>query len=540
MNAPREPNPKPFNSLPTESGPLVILGKIVPMDGSVIEDGAVYCRSGRIECVQGRHDPTPEGFSDAVRLETRGVVYPGLIDLHSHLSYNVLPLWQPPRKYGDRYEWRRDPAYQREVAAPAKALVEKGLSPAIVRYVETKLLVGGTTSAQGMSTRGSPEYYRGMVRNLEQSGDPALPSILSELEDPSVMKPEENTATTQTLNAGGRVFHHLAEGRNQNAQQAYTDVCALRWPGPNYVGIHCVGLAGADFAAFARTGAKAVWSPTSNGLLYGATVEFGALFSAGSSWGLGCDWSPSGTKNLLGEIKVALLAAADAGVDLSYRALAEAVTIGAARIAGWGHAVGKVSPDYYADLLVLEDRTPDPYENLVRAHEGNVRLVTISGVPRYGDEALMMQTGIPPEKLEPRTVSRRARRFHYEHPDALPAMNALSLATAVEHLETAMGDLTRPVPPSPLFRLLGSEKALPMLDLEMDAWPEKPLTIPERMKFLAETGAPPPSPPPALPPLTAVPLDKLTVLDDPDFFDRIEAVTHAPAYLRRLRSFYGA
>jgi hypothetical protein len=29
-------------------------------------------------------------------VETKGCIYPGLIDLHSHVVYNILPLWSPP------------------------------------------------------------------------------------------------------------------------------------------------------------------------------------------------------------------------------------------------------------------------------------------------------------------------------------------------------------------------------------------------------------------------------------------------------------
>ena len=50
-----------------------------------------------------------------------------------------------------------------------------------------------------------------------------------------------------------------------------------------------------------------VWSPLSNLLLYGATARVDAAKRAGVRIGLGSDWSPSGSKNLLGELKVAWL-----------------------------------------------------------------------------------------------------------------------------------------------------------------------------------------------------------------------------------------
>lgn len=175
---------QPFNVDPDTSSPLVVLGKVVTMDGNIIDDGAVYCRNGVIEAVQIRTAPLPLGFETAVRIDTQGVIYPGLIDLHNHLNYNVLPLWNPPEKYGDRYEWRAAAAYKRDISQPMAAIVAKGLSAAVIRYVEAKLLVGGTTSSQGMNLKpGATQFYRGMVRNLEQTDDARLPDIKAQLED---------------------------------------------------------------------------------------------------------------------------------------------------------------------------------------------------------------------------------------------------------------------------------------------------------------------------------------------------------------------
>ena len=50
-----------------------------------------------------------------------------------------------------------------------------------------------------------------------------------------------------------------------------------------------------------------VWSPMSNLLLYGGTADIAAALAAGVRIGIGSDWSPSGSKNLLGELKVAWL-----------------------------------------------------------------------------------------------------------------------------------------------------------------------------------------------------------------------------------------
>ena len=50
--------------------------------------------------------------------------------------------------------------------------------PAVVRYVEAKCLVGGTTTTQGIalsSFAGIQHFYKGIVRNVEQTDDADLP-----------------------------------------------------------------------------------------------------------------------------------------------------------------------------------------------------------------------------------------------------------------------------------------------------------------------------------------------------------------------------
>ena len=75
--------------------------------------------------------------------------------------------------------------------------------------------------------------------------------------------------------------------------------------GPELIAIHGVGLTEAQFKDMAARGAKLVWSPLSNFLLYGKTANVAAARAAGVSISLAPDWAPSGSKSVLGELKVA-------------------------------------------------------------------------------------------------------------------------------------------------------------------------------------------------------------------------------------------
>src|SRR5882724_10961107 len=44
-------------------------------------------------------------------VETGGVIAPGLIDLHNHVNYDFIPLWNAGRRWTNRYQWARAAAY---------------------------------------------------------------------------------------------------------------------------------------------------------------------------------------------------------------------------------------------------------------------------------------------------------------------------------------------------------------------------------------------------------------------------------------------
>ncbi len=116
--------------------------------------------------------------------------------------------------------------------------------------------------------------------------------------------------------------------------------------------------------------------------------------------GLGSDWSPSGSKNLLGELKVAWLYSKHLlGGLFSARDLLAMATRDAAAILKWGKALGTLEPGKRADLVVITGKIGDPYEAFIKAKETSIRLVMINGVARYGVPGLMGKLGANGEAL---------------------------------------------------------------------------------------------------------------------------------------------
>ena len=119
--------------------------------------------------------------------------------------------------------------------------------PAIVRYVEAKCLVGGVTTSQGLSLFSKPgikSFYRGLVRNVEDTEVDDLPEASTRI--PDVKDAAAFLALLERDEQAGRCrLLHLAEGR-KSARRHFE---ALRLPSgewavtPALAGIHCCGHA---------------------------------------------------------------------------------------------------------------------------------------------------------------------------------------------------------------------------------------------------------------------------------------------------------
>jgi 5-methylthioadenosine/S-adenosylhomocysteine deaminase len=428
-----------------DTGPTFVLeGRIVTMGpaGEVIERGQLLVSRGRIVAVRPAGEQLPPPFASARRKATGGTIYPGLIDLHNHFVYNVLPLWEVPRLYQNRSQWPRNAGYPAGVTLPVRALAESPTTArALVRYVEAKALIGGTTTGQGIRTRvnGGPRLFRGAMRNVEETGDSALPEAGTLV--PTLYVNEDRVRSFRSsLERRVAYFYHLAEGVDEAAHRTYADLADNDLIRPSLVGIHCLGLRPEDLETVARAGAKAIWSPFSNMLLYGRTVDLKALQDSGVAFAIGCDWSPTGSKNLLQELKVARWAVQAQASTLTDADLVRAVTAGAARVLGWHDSVGSIVPGGYADLLVLAGDAGDPYSRLIEATERDVSLVAVHGIPRYGDRDLMQALHSAPEHpLEDYTVDGAAKSFYLR--TAGSDLNDLGFGPATDLLRAAMADL---------------------------------------------------------------------------------------------------
>ncbi len=423
----------------------VLHGCIATMDAnqSVLNPGAIYMDGDSIAAVASQTAPAPAAFTDVTPIDTGGIVFPGLIELHNHLSYNALPAWQVPKRFYDRGQWQSNSDYITSVSSPM-ATIAKSQDPkllaALARYVEMKCLLGGVTTSQGISLKTDDlnSYYHGTIRVVEDPPaplDPRMPKAGTHIPD---VVAKDWAQFNAALDRASCLLLHLAEGLDETALNAFL---ALQQNGvwainSALAGIHCAALQRPHFDIMAQHQASMIWSPLSNLMLYGGTSDVASARAAGVAIALGSDWSPTGSKNLLNELKIAKAVNEARGLEFADAEIVAMATSVPAKIAKWDKAVGSLAPGWKADLLVVAGDAGDPYGSLIAAKETDVRLVIVDGRPTLGSPALMNALGATGERL---VVGSQAQLASFGPPD--PNVPAVSFADSARILDDALSRL---------------------------------------------------------------------------------------------------
>ncbi len=512
----------------------VLEGRIVTLGPQgILAEGAIFIEDGVIRAVQPASAAAPAGFEQAARVRTGDTLYPGLIELHNHLAYNAIPLWLVPRRYTNNGQWRGTAEYRRNVTAPAKVLGSTdGLLQAVIRFVECRSLLGGTTASQGITLIGigTKDFFPGLVRNVEAPTLPGLPAAATRIGNPPTKESDKPGYLEHQVNAAC-YLQHLSEGIDATARNWFLHLRRAdgTWAiHDSFCGIHSTALTHEDFDVMVEHGASMVWSPLSNYLLYGATVDVGAVAASGIKVGFGSDWAPSGSKSLLGELKVAWLASEEAGGVFSGEDLVRMATIHGAEILGWDAELGTIEPGKRADIVAINGKTGDPFMQFIEARETSITLVVIDGIPRVGQPRLMNRFQLDaPEDLH---IGGSRRILHLAQEDVHPLVRGLTLEKATRDLENALArlpELATAVDHALLAGFdagfAGSPLSSVRLDLELD---DEPL---EAMAgSLADVVFP-------------MKLEPITVADDPTFLPKMVAARNLPDFIKEnLPGMYGA
>lgn len=376
---------------------LLIRGTILGAD-KIYQGGEVLIgTNGRIICVGCDCSSSPEADLATVVTCPSGVVSPGIINAHDHLTFdqNHPANWGDER-YEHRHDWRKGLRDHHKITG-----VSGGASTEEITWAEMRQVLGGATSIAGSGSA------NGFLRNLDTSALEGAGTGIVEY-DTFPLGDSDGTLLSNSCNYPSLVsksalnnscyLPHVSEGIDKEARNEFLCLSSDANGGvditeSNAAFVHCIGMTAVDGAELASAGTAVVWSPRSNVALYGNTAPVTMYHNQGVLITMGTDWTASGSVNMLRE-----LACADSLNQNQYdgfftdKQLWEMVTVNAAAALEVGEALGSLKAGLLADVTIFVGTgKANPYRAVIEAGAKDVFLVLRGGLPLYGDLGLMLQ-----------------------------------------------------------------------------------------------------------------------------------------------------
>ncbi len=374
---------------------LLIRGNLLTPTGVLVGGDLLISAGGTILCVDC--DCTDEAEADGATVITcpEGVVSPGLINAHDHMTFtqNSPGSWGTER-YEQRHDWRKGKRGHTKISVPGYANGRE------MAWGELRQVLSGTTSIAGSG--GASGFLRNLdsVSNQEQLNQDMVDYSTFPLGD------SDGTQLTDSCNypdveQPGEVLDvdcylpHVAEGIDAVARNEFLCVSDPQYgvdlTEANSAYIHAVGLRAIDGQELATNGTSVVWSPRTNVSLYGNTAPVTMFDAQGVLIGLGTDWTASGSVNMLRELQCAsFLNNNYYNHYFSYRELWLMATRNSAMALAVDDAIGELRVGLVADIAIYNGiGFENYYEAVVEAEIQNVTLVLRAGWPISGDTNIM-------------------------------------------------------------------------------------------------------------------------------------------------------
>jgi len=313
------------------------------------------------------------------------IVMPGLVDAHNHLWQSLI------RGCGagqDVNGWLGQCVFPlfgfRFTRADAYAAV---------RLAALDLVSSGVTTTVEWAAGFGPEYVRGSLQALDDSGlrfafsyfgsaDPAVigdirlvkatlvdPNPRASLQiggQPSPFPPflDDLVASSRLAKDLGVKLHvHLLENVAQR-QEGQVQVLELAGAiAPNLLAAHAIHLTDGEIDALGRNGVGALHCPLSNMRLASGVMRLARLRQAGVELGLGLDGGTNDTSDPFNNLRAAVGLQRATSLDPgAFPGVSEALrlaTVGGARALGLSGEIGSLTPGKKADVVVLDPRAPN-------------------------------------------------------------------------------------------------------------------------------------------------------------------------------------
>ncbi|MBU1240974.1 DUF4215 domain-containing protein, partial [Myxococcota bacterium] len=371
----------------------LLVGNVLTPTG-ILRGGEVLVNaSGTITCV-GCDCATEAAGATQVRCPS-GVISPGLINSHDHITYvSNVPYTDTGERYEHRHDWRKGLNGHTKITG-----VSGGASADEIRYGELRFFIGGTTSVLGSGSAS------GFLRNLDRSeqeglGQPPadyntfpLGDNDGELLDDGCGYPSiDTTASVAGMEA---YVPHVSEGINGYALNEFICVSDQANGGedllePQSAFIHGVGLRPMQYGQMGVEGTALIWSPRTNITLYGDTAKVTVADRLGVLIAIGTDWIATGSMNMQRELKCA--DSYNANYLNGYftdRDLWLMATLNGAMAISMDDAIGSITVGRVADIAIFDGSTNTDYRAVIDAQPNDVSLVMRGGEVLYGDDDLI-------------------------------------------------------------------------------------------------------------------------------------------------------
>ena len=266
---------------------------------------------------------------------------------------------------------------------------------------------------------------------------------------------KEGTLKSLLEGKASAMIIHLAEGRRDDSDNM------LEYQYANEIGlmvkkmvlIHAVGLTEANMRDAKSKEISLVWSPFSNLLLYSQTLDVKKAKEIGLNIALGADWSPSGSKSLLDELKIARRYLKKAGLDSLFtdKQLVEMATVNAAKALGLTNVIGEIRNGFQADITLVNKEAlkkksssnTDGYSALVYGEQADIDLVIVKGEPLFGNADLIDNASkyLPTKESELVPLNKSkcsfSKKFRYPDPNQSKLFNYTKMPALNTSVNTA-------------------------------------------------------------------------------------------------------
>lgn len=307
------------------------------------------------------------GSRDTVIDLDGAVVFPGLINAHDHLELNSFPRLKWRSQYSNVREWIAD-FQTRFKTDPQLAAARPDTLADRVWVGGLKNLLSGVTTVCHHNAIHRPLRWGFPVRVVRRFGI----SHSLQIDGSRVASSYRETPAEWPW------IIHAAEGVDDEARREIERLGTMGCIGQNTVLVHGVALGTRHTEQVLASGGSLVWCPTSNDFLFGRTANV-RRFSDEGRLALGTDSRLSGEGDLFDELR-----AASATHQLSPERLVRTVTTNAADVLRLPRA-GRLEVGVPADLTIVRRLAPDPFDALLTATRGDVRLTMIDGAPLVAD-----------------------------------------------------------------------------------------------------------------------------------------------------------